>query len=87
MKYAHTPSESPPAVHSALSRPADAPKSEIAKSAPQLLGNRPISRSENDNGDDSEEEREKRLRELQDQVRILLLHTFIAVTRTVVCRQ
>lgn len=77
MKYAHTPCESPPVVHSALSRPTDAQKSESVKSVSQLLGNRSISRVEHDNGEDSEEEREKRLRELQDQVSVFCVKTCI----------
>ena len=68
MKYAHTPSESPPSVHTASSRANDSHKSDSGKYVSHTVASRGVGRFEHDNGDESEEEREKRLKELQDQV-------------------
>jgi hypothetical protein len=67
MKYAHTPSESPPPHAIGPS----AGKSTSQKSTAFV----PTHHIDNDTGDDSEEEREKRLKELQDQVSYSLFAT------------
>jgi len=79
MKYAHTPSESPPSIHTATSRAGDSHKSESVKYITQTMASRGAGRFEHDNGDESEEEREKRLKELQDQVCGCAMYEFVSL--------
>lgn len=71
MKYAHTPSESPPLLHTVPSRTKDTLKLESIRCASQTVASRSVSRMDHGNGEDSEEEREKRLKELQDQLKVV----------------
>ena len=74
MKYAHTPSESPPSMHTPPSRAI-----ESLKCISQTTVGRSAGLLEQENGEDSEEEREKRLKELQNQVCVICMSLTICL--------